>query len=251
MLGGQTFPYSPCRNLTRILIVLDQGQGQGRLRMIGLSEVNSPQMQIKPLSEQLQLGGDMVKAQAEVLGQVAEKIQVQVTRRDPEHPLDPIRPATRIRHLSKHEILILRSLSPPVVAEGPGPVVSQELSSPLPYFQHQRHRSAAKMPMPVLRVYADQETSTEEESRGCERRYRAWRGWELGYGRQKVWEETQGQAGQTARQTDERNERKKEGAKVEETAKEGKVEEPIKEKMFVTTGRLTMPPVRARLTQHD
>ena len=98
MLGGQTFPYSPCRNLTRILIVLDQrqGQGQGRLRMIDLSEVNSPQMQIKPLSEQLQLGDDMVKAQVEALGQVAEKIQVQVTGRDPEHPLDPIRPESDI-----------------------------------------------------------------------------------------------------------------------------------------------------------
>ena len=67
MLGGQTFPYSPCRNLTRILIVLDQRQGQGRLRMIDLSEVNSPQMQIKPLSEQLQIGGDMVEMSNESL----------------------------------------------------------------------------------------------------------------------------------------------------------------------------------------
>ena len=64
--------------------------------------------------------------------------------------------------------------------------------------------------MPVLRVYADQEMSTEEESRGCERRYRAWRRWEPGYGRETVWEETQGRAGETARQTDERSERKKE-----------------------------------------
>ena len=46
----------------------------------------------------------------------------------------------------------------------------------------------------------------------------------------------------------------KKGAKVEETPKEVRVEEPIKTKIFVTTdeqGRLKMLPVRARATQHD
>ena len=47
--------------------------GEGRLHIIDLSEVTSPQMQTEPL-EQLQIGGDMVKAQAEVLNQVAEEI---------------------------------------------------------------------------------------------------------------------------------------------------------------------------------
>ena len=56
------------------------------------------------------------------------------------------------------------------------------------------------------------------------------------------------------RDTDERSERKKKGAKVEEMAKEDRAEEPVKEKMFVTTdeqGRLKMLPVRARATRHD
>ena len=47
---------------------------------------------------------------------------------------------------------------------------------------------------------------------------------------------------------------KKKGAKREETAKEDRVEESIKEKMFVTTdeqGRLKMLPVQARATQHS
>ena len=50
------------------------------------------------------------------------------------------------RRLSRRQILILRSLSPPVVAEGPGPVISQERSSSLPYCQHQHqpHQSATK-----------------------------------------------------------------------------------------------------------
>lgn len=34
----------------------------------------------------------MVKAQAEILGQVAEEIQVYVAAWDPEHPLDLIQP---------------------------------------------------------------------------------------------------------------------------------------------------------------
>ena len=47
---------------------------------------------------------------------------------------------------------------------------------------------------------------------------------------------------------------KRKGARVEETAGEDRVEEPMKERMFVTTdeqGRLKMLPVRARATQHD
>ena len=34
-------------------------------------------MQIEPLSEQLQISGDMVKAEAEILGQVVEDFQVE------------------------------------------------------------------------------------------------------------------------------------------------------------------------------
>ena len=56
----QPHPHSHC--------TLDQGQGQ--LRIIDLSQVTSPQMQTEPL----QIGEDAVKAEAEVLGQVAEEI---------------------------------------------------------------------------------------------------------------------------------------------------------------------------------
>ena len=94
---------------------LDQEQEQ--LRIIDLSEVTSPQMQTEPLDEQLQIGGDTAAAQAEVLGQVAEEIQVQVTGRVAEHCHDPIQPESDMpahssTRLCRHEILILRSLSP-------------------------------------------------------------------------------------------------------------------------------------------
>ena len=128
---------------------LNQEEGQGNLRII---ELSAPQMQIEPLDEQLQIGGDMVKAQAEVVGQVAEEIQVQVTGRDPEHPLDPIRPESEILaypstpFVQARDLHSSQPLSPLVVAKGPGLVVSQELSSPLSYCQHQHqpHQSAAK-----------------------------------------------------------------------------------------------------------
>ena len=92
----------------------------------------------------------MVKAQAEVLGQVAAEIQVQVTGRDPEYPLDPIRPELEIPaypstlFVQARDLDSSQPLSPLVVAKGPGPIVSQQLSSPLSYCQHQPHQSAAK-----------------------------------------------------------------------------------------------------------
>ena len=140
----QPHPHSRC--------TLDQEQGQGQLRIIELSEVTSPQMQPEPLDEQLQIGGDMVKAQAEGLGQVAEEIQVQVTGQDAEHPLDSIQPESDISTYPPTPFVWARDpdssqpLSPPVVTEGPGPVASQELTSPLPSCQHQHHhhQSAAK-----------------------------------------------------------------------------------------------------------
>ena len=100
-------------------------------------------MQTEPLDEQLRIGGDMVKAQAEVLGQVAAEIQVQVTGRDSEHPLDPIRPESDMpAHPSTpcvqaRDLDSSQPLSPLVVTKGPGPVVSQELPFPLSYCQHQ------------------------------------------------------------------------------------------------------------------
>ena len=109
-------------------------------------------MQAEPLDEQLQIGGDTVRAQAEVLGQVAEEIQAQITGRDAAHPLDPIQPESDISVYPPTPFVWVRDLdssqplSPPVVAEGPGPVVSQERSPPLLYCQHQHqpHQSAAK-----------------------------------------------------------------------------------------------------------
>ena len=66
-----------------------------------------------------------------------------------------------------------------------------------------------------------------------------------------VWGET-GRVGQlTVRQTDEEASGKTKGAEGEEIAKEDRVEEPMKERMFVTTDRLKMLPVRARTTRHD
>ena len=100
-------------------------------------------MQPEPLEEQLQIGG-----------QVTEEIQVQITGRDAEHPLGPIQPESDISTYPPTPFVWTRDLdssqplSPPVVVEGPGPVVSQELSSPLPscqhQHQHQHHQSTAK-----------------------------------------------------------------------------------------------------------
>ena len=69
----------------------------------------------------------MVKAQAEVLGQVAGGIPVQLTGRDrryPEHPLDPIRPESNIPaypstpFVQARDLDLSQPLSPLVVAEG-------------------------------------------------------------------------------------------------------------------------------------
>ena len=146
ILYAATSPHSHC--------TLDQGQGQGQeqLHIFKLSDLSANAN--RALDEQLQIGGDMDKAQAEVLGQVAEEIQVRVTGRDPEHPLDPIRPESDILaspstpFVQARDLDSSQPLSPLVVAESLGPVVSQEFSSPLSYcqhqHQHQHQQSAAK-----------------------------------------------------------------------------------------------------------
>ena len=172
-------------------------------------------MRIGLRDEQLQIGGDMIRAQAEVLGQV----QVQVTGWDPEHPLNQ---ASLPPHLSRGEILILASpalqLSPKgrYHSSSPPPLYLLVSISPTDPPPRNDHACSARL------------CRSSGVKGGCERRYRAWRSWERGYGRENVWEEPQERAGQTSRQTDERSERKKKGAKVEETAKEDRVEEPIK-----------------------
>lgn len=52
-------------------------RSRARARANSYSRPSSPQMQIEPLSEQLQISGDMVKAEAEILGQVVEDFQVE------------------------------------------------------------------------------------------------------------------------------------------------------------------------------
>ena len=82
----------------------------------------------------------MVKAQAEVLGQVAEEIQVQVTGRDrryPEHPLDSIRPESDMLaypstlFVQARDLDLSQPFSPLVVTEGRDQ--SYHKSSPLLY----------------------------------------------------------------------------------------------------------------------
>ena len=108
--------------------------------------------------------------------------------------------------------------------------------------------------MPVLRVDVDQETLTEEGSRGCERGCRVRRRWEWGVGGKRSGKRHKGEpAKPRAKRTKERSGKRK-GAKGEEMAKEDRVEEPMKERMFVTTdeqSRLKVLPVRARATQHN
>ena len=93
---------------------LDQEEGQGHPRII---ELSAPQMQIEPLDEQLQIGGDMVKAQAEVVVKSLKKFKSKSLGGTPSILLtlfDQNRRYWRIlpRRLSRHEIFIRRSLFP-------------------------------------------------------------------------------------------------------------------------------------------
>ena len=66
-----------------------------------------------------------------------------------------------------HELLTLRSLSP-LQSSGTSRITRALLLLSAPIRRQE-------MGMPVLRVYADQEASMEEESRDCQRRVHAWR----------------------------------------------------------------------------
>ena len=208
----------------------------------------------------------MVKAQAEGLGQVAEEIQVQITVRDPEHPLDSIQPAeSDIPAYPPTPFVWARDpdssqpLSPPVVAEGPGPIVSQELTSSLPscqhQHQHQHQQSAAKKcscpfcaSMPIKRRQRKRKAVVvnEDAAYGAD-----------GHGDMGEKRAGKRHKGDPARPRTKRTKEasgKRKGAKGEEMAREDRGEGPVKEKMFVTTdeqGRLKMLPVRARPTQLD
>ena len=125
---------------------------------------------------------------AEVLGQVAEEIQAQVTGWVAEHRHDPIQPEPDIPAHSSTPLVQARGLNsaqPLPSSCYRGSRTSRItrallsftlLSAPAPAPPIRRQ----EMFMPVLRVYADQETLTEEESRGCQRGVRAWRRWERG-----------------------------------------------------------------------
>ena len=120
--------------------------------MVKLSNATSQQVQIEPLDGRLQIDGDgdVVKAHDEVVCQVAEEIQVQVTGRTPGIPLDDIQPESTL-HVNPSTSLgpeqnmeHSHPLSPPVIFRDLGPVASQWLPSLSPSFQHPFHQHAAK-----------------------------------------------------------------------------------------------------------
>lgn len=58
--------------------------------MAKLNDVTSPQVHFEPVDRHLQIDVNVVKAHAEIVCQVAEEIQVQVTGRTPGIPLDDV-----------------------------------------------------------------------------------------------------------------------------------------------------------------
>ncbi len=152
--GGPDTRFSALRTDSQSALKLEQGQKQDqeKLLVVKLSDATSLQVQIEPLDGHLQIDGDVnvVKAHDEMVCQVAEEIQVQITERTPGIPLDDIQPESTL-HRNHSESLAPEQnlepphpLSPPVIFHDPGPVASQRLSSLSPSFQRPSHQHAAK-----------------------------------------------------------------------------------------------------------
>ena len=243
----------------------EQDQGQEQLCLVELSEATSPQVQIEPLDEQVQIDGDLVVAHAEVVDQIAEERQVQVPAQERGLPLhlvqpesmlhtDPSMNLTPVQHLD-----LSHPLSPPIVVEGPEPASSQPVSSTLLHCQYPAHQHATKKcpcsfraSMPTKsrqrkrKVAIDEDTVPVTDRNGNEDS-----GADMG-GKKPMKRQKAESAKPRAKRTKELA-TKKNGVRVEETT-EGSIEEPVRERMFVTTdetGRLKMLPVRTRVTQHD
>ena len=129
-----------------------QEQEQEQLLVVKLNDATSPQVQIEPLDGHLQIDddGDMVKAHDEVVCQVAEEIQVQVTGRTPGILLDDTQPESTL-HVNPFASLAPEQnlepshpLSPPVIFHDLGPVAPQRPYSLSSSFQHPSPQHAAK-----------------------------------------------------------------------------------------------------------
>jgi hypothetical protein len=233
---------------------LEQGQGQQQqqqqLLVVELGDAISPQVQIEPLDGHLQIDGDLVNADTEVVGQQAGELQVQITGQAPEIPFDP-----------QQSLEPSLPLSPSVVLQDLGPVTSQRLSSLPPPFQHPSHQHAAKkcpcpfcVSLPIkgrerkrkaVVINEDTVCSADGGSNGDAKAAQK--------GPVKRRKSESANAKPRTKRTKEPS-RKKKGAGAEETTKVTNIDEPIREKMFVTTdekGRLKMLPLRTRAKQHD
>jgi len=114
--------------------------------------VTSSQVQIERLNGHLQIDGDMVKAHAEVVGQLAEELQVQITGQAPEIPLD-LKPS---KSLAPEQNLEPSSF-PSSRSPGPGPNHITTIPSPFsPLLTSISPTRRKEMPLPVLCVLAAQ-----------------------------------------------------------------------------------------------
>jgi len=198
--------------------------------------VTSSQVQIEPLNGHLQIDGDMVKAHAEVVGQLAEEPQVQISGQAPEIPLG-LKPSKSLARTKFAAFLPLCSGRSP----GPGPNhVTTILSpfSPLPTSISPTRRK--EMPLTVLCPYRSRDASGRGSSR-YRRRYRACRRWGQEWrcegGPEEASKKQKSEPADATPRTKRAKEpsRKKKEARVEETTKVTCIDEPIREKMFVTT----------------
>ena len=244
---------------------LEQGQTQEQEQflVVNLSDAASPQVQIEPLDGH----GDVAKAHAEVVYQVAEEIQVQVTGRKPGIPLDAVQPESTLR-VNPSESLTPEQksepshpLSPPVIFQDLDPAASQRLSSLSPSFQHpSRQYTAEKCPCPF---HVSMPTKKRERKRKAVviNEDTVYASDENGDGDAKTAQKRpvkrrkseSANAKPRTKRTKEPS-RKRKGVGVEEMTNVASIDEPIREKMFVTTdenGKLKMLPLRARAKQQD
>ena len=221
----------------------DQGQEQEQLLVVDLSDATPPQVQI-----------DMVKVHAEVVDQLAEAIQVQITGQAPEIPLDPVQPEYLV-HIkpSNPEPNLEPSLPlpPPVVPQDLSPVASQRLSSFSPPFQHSSHQHALeKYPCVSLPIKGRERKRkavviNEDTVHGVDGD---------GNGDAKAAQKRPVKRRKSESADAKPRTRKKKGVRVGETTKVTSSDDPIRERMVVTTdekGELKMIPLRTRAKQHD
>ena len=224
----------------------DQGQEQEQRLVVDLSGATPPQVQI-----------DMVKAHAEMVSQLVEEIQVQITGQAPEVPLDPVQPEYVVRiepsKAGPTEPNLEPSLppSPPVVPQDLSPVASQRLSSLSPPFQHSSHQHAVnKCPYVSLPIKGRERKRkavviNEDTVNGVDGD---------SHGDAKVAQKRPVKRRKSETADAKPRTRKKKGVRVGETTKVTSSDDPIRERMIVTTdekGELKMIPLRTRAKQHD